>query len=150
MDVCRSLSQVSTGASGRTKGLSVCLSCPVSWWLGSLQARLAEAPFFPGQTAMGMLSKSNVSWSRVSRGTGLCEIVRGQQVRKDRWDPGQSLLERSLETPCPGDKVTCTLRSGGSEHLRGEGDFEPRGSRSSNSPQGCSWSSCRKGRSPGG
>lgn len=130
--VCQPLSQMSTGASGRTK--SVCVSVLSGQQVvGESAGQAGRGFFFSGQTAIGMLSRSNVTWSRVVRGTGLSEMVCGQQVRKDRWTPGQSLLERSLKAPQPREKVTCTLRSGGSKRRRRDGDFEPRRCGS------CSW-----------
>lgn len=79
----------------------MCLFCQVSRLL-----MLPRGVCRPGWKGLAF-SRSSCCWDAFQvrgclelrvRGTGLCEMVCGQQARNDRWSPGQSLLERSLKT----------------------------------------------------
>lgn len=56
----------------------------------------------------------------VVSGTGLSEMLCGQQARNDRWSLGQSFLEWSLKTPYTRGKVRCKLQSTGVKQLEKE------------------------------
>lgn len=64
---------------------------------GESAGQAGKGLLFLGVAAVGLFPGQGLPGAE-SQGTGLREMVCGQQARNDRWSPGQSLLERSLKT----------------------------------------------------
>lgn len=80
--------------------LSGSFAIQAGWWAwcshGNSADQASRGFLLPGIVATGMLYRSQVAWSWVVRGTGLSEMLCGQQARNYRWgswSPGHSFQE---------------------------------------------------------
>lgn len=112
---CQPLSDIQWNIRGNEFCVSVLsgsFAIQAGWWAWCSHRKSADQAgrgfLFPGIVATCMLSRSQVAWSWVVRGTGLSEMSCSQQARHDRrgsWSPGHSLQESHRRCHIPGEKM---------------------------------------------